>query len=414
MKDEQDAIKQNGTSAERVAYLIAGYLRQTLNEKEHDELDDWMTASDENQQLFEELTDPVTIEKGLKEYNKPGTEAALKKIKERIKFEPAVKTKKTGIKRIVYSIAASVIIIAGSFFIYKVLFKKDKTISIVSEQGIEPGGNKATLTLTNGRTIDLSSTKNGLIDSTEGSEVLKTGEGQLSYEDNKKEVSGEHILTTPAGGQYKVILPDGSMVILNASSSLKYPVVFNEKERVVELEGEGYFEVAPHPRPLSTSGEGGTKTPFIVKLKNGAQVEVLGTHFNIMAYDDERNIEATLLEGRVVLRQAQGDNQSRELVPGDQGRMVNGEWSVVSGADTSAVVAWKNGKFQFKDAPIETIMRQVARWYNAEIVYEGKVNYHFNVTTIYRNEPLRELLDVLEKTNRVHFSVEGKKVIVKE
>jgi transmembrane sensor len=412
MKDEQDDINKGGElSEERVAYLIAGYLRQTLSEEEHDELDDWMTASDENQEMFEDVTDPAKIEEGLREYDWHNAEAALERIKRKIKFAKPAR-KKGNIKRITaYSIAASIILIAGIFIVYKTVVKKDKEIIIASDGNIKPGGNKATLTLTNGKTIDLANAKNGLLDSTEGIEVLKTAEGQLSYEEGKKESKGEHILTTPAGGQYKLILPDGSLVILNSSSSLKYPVVFDDKERVVELTGEGYFEA--HPQTPSRR-EGASKTPFIVMLKNGAQVEVVGTHFNIMAYDDEKDIEATLLEGKVRVGSRESGVVSRELVPGQQAKKgVNGEWSVVSGVDTNAVVAWKNGRFQFKDATIETIMRQVARWYDAEIVYDGKVNYHFNVTTIYRKEPLSELLDVLEKTNRVHFSVEGKRIMVR-
>jgi transmembrane sensor len=281
---------------------------------------------------------------------------------------------------------------------------------------IQPGGNKATLTLTNGKTIDLETAKNGLIDSTNGSDVLKIADGQLSYEGNSKEKTGEHILSTPAGGQYSVTLPDGSRVWLNSKSSLKYPIVFDEKERVVELEGEGYFEVAHLTPSSSPDGEGNRNVPFIVKLKNGSSVKVLGTHFNVMAYDDEGSVKTTLLEGKVIVRSQEsgGTVRSQELEPGEQGiREGSSEWRVVNSIDTNAVIAWKNGRFQFKDATIETIMRQVARWYDAEIIYEGKIDFHFNATTIYRSEPLEKLLEVLEETNRVHFRVEGKKVFVR-
>jgi transmembrane sensor len=412
--------KQYGEElATRVAWLVAGYLQQTLSEKEHDELDNWITASDENQQLFEGLTDPEVIEKGIRKMDETDTESALEKIKLKIHFTPT-KTD-SGKRRIwVYGIAASVLLFVGLFIVYETMLKTKKNetgISGINE--IQPGGNNAMLTLANGEVINLKEARNGLIDSMGGIDVLKPAEGQLNYEQTGAGGNGFHILTTPTGGQYSVLLQDGTRVWLNAASSLKYPASFNGKERVVELSGEGYFEVVPHPQPFSTGGEGGTKTPFIVKLKDGVQVEVLGTHFNINAYSDEAMINATLLEGRVSLRHfgnlnAQEGNQSRELLPGQQaGVDVNGKWSVISKVDTSEAVAWKNGKFQFKDATIETIMRQVARWYDAEIVYEGKVDYHFNATTIYRSEALSKLLELLEATNRVHFRIEGRKVIVR-
>jgi ferric-dicitrate binding protein FerR (iron transport regulator) len=411
-------MKPDGTDqyseeqANRLAYLVAGYLRQTLSEKEHDELDEWLTTSDENQRLFEELIDPVAIKKGLNDYYIPDTKAALKRIKKKLKFttSPAEKTHKK--QRIIrYSIAASVLLLISLAILFVSKDYNDSMDNVLTEkQDLPSGGNRATLLLANGKLIDLEKIKNGLIDSAEGPDVLKTSEGQLSYEPGKDLGKGHHILTTPAGGQYSVALPDGTRIWLNASSSLKYPVVFDEKERVVELTGEGYFEVKKEKPADLTGMELGRR--FIVKLKNDVKIEVLGTHFNIMAYDDEQVIQATLLEGSVNVKSiAMGDL----IGAGEQSTILkDGFIRSQRNADTSMVVAWKNGRFQFKDAPIETIMRQVARWYNAEIVYEGNVDYHFNATTIYRSEPLSKLLGVLEATNRVHFKIEGKRVFVRE
>ena len=434
--------------AERVAWLIAGFLRQTLSEKEHDELDEWVGASDENLRLFEELTDPGNIEKGLKQYSEPDTATALKKAMNKAGLADETLAGKKR-KRALFtplSIAASIVLLTGTIIFLVLNQKKNKPgIVQIEKKDLSAGGNRATLTLTNGKVIDLANAKNGLIDSTNGSDVLKAADGQLSYESNlSKTGEGFHILTTPAGGQYKVTLPEGTRVWLNAGSKLKYPVRFDDEERVVELEGEGYFEVRPLPKSLS-EGEGLSNTPFIVKLRKGTKVEVKGTHFNINAYEDEKTIETVLLEGKVEVswlaspnqnqravngsydsQRSTGGNQktpldkgsdiySEVLKPGQKSNLgVNGEWSVVDGADTSMTVAWKNGKFQFKDATIEMIMRQVARWYDAIVVYEGKIDYHFNVTTIYRNEPLSVLLKVLEATKKVKFEMEGKKVIVRE
>jgi transmembrane sensor len=401
--------------ASRIAYLISGYLRQTLSEKEHDELDEWMTASDDNQRLFEELTDPKNIEKGLKEYGAPDTEAALKRIKRKIQFTSRPAKQKSISKKILrYSIAASIVLIAGTIMIFLLMNKKDKPeISKTEKVDIQPGGNKARLMIANGKVIDLEKARNGLLDSAEGNEVLKTAEGQLSYESNTNKAKGYHILTTPVGGQYQVTLPDGTRVWLNAESSLKYPVVFGG-ERVVELTGEGYFEAAP-----SDSPQGGGLGTFVVKLDNGTEVRVLGTSFNIMAYNDEAEIKTTLLEGRVKIGRwplAVGPEIiSIELKPGEQAQAdKSGSIKVNTDVNVDEAVAWKNGQFKFKDQPIEVVMRQVARWYDAEVVYEGKkTDYHFNAT-IYRKEPVSKLLELLEATNRVHFVIEGKKIVVRE
>lgn len=413
-----DSNEQYGEEqANRIAYLVAGYLRQTLSEKEHDELDNWIAGSDENQVLFEELTDPVMIEKGLREMDAINTEEALERIKSKIHF--ALKKTSAGKRRILqYSIAASILLLAGLFVVYKTVLKPNKNeTGITAMKDIPAGGNYAMLTLANGQTINLKAVGNGTIYNEQGTIVNKTNEGEINYETTGRggtEVK-YNVLITPAGGQYKVVLPDGSKVWLNASSSLKYPLVFEEKERVVELTGEGYFEI----KPLSHKGGSGN-IPFFVKTGN-MKVEVLGTHFNINAYADEPTIKTTLLEGRVHVSWQRTAKDLRiyvheaELEPGEQTQAGSDELKVISRdkVNVDEVIAWKNGKFQFKDEPIENIMRQLSRWYDAEIVYEGKkTDYHFNAT-IYRNEPVSKLLQLLEATERVHFSIEGKTIVVR-
>ncbi|HSU26797.1 MAG TPA: FecR domain-containing protein [Chitinophagaceae bacterium] len=390
----------NEEQAQRTAWLIAGYIRQTLTEKEHDELDDWVTASDANQRLFEELVNPKFIEKGLAEMAGTDSQAALDKIKLRLHFKPERPIKK---KLITYGIAASLVILVGLFFLFILMDKKaDPGKPGLTENTIQPGGNYAVLKLANGQTINLYDAKNGLIDSSGGSEVLKTADGQLSYEKEGKAGNEIHTLTTPAGGQYNILLADGSRVWLNASSSLTYPVTFSGKTREVTLTGEGYFEIANVSQHTAAGEE---KIPFIVDVR-GRRVEVLGTHFDINAYEDETTINTTLLEGKVRI----GDE---ELSPGEQAQLdPNGKITILQNINTAEAVAWKNGQFQFKDALIEPIMRQVKRWYDAEVVYEGKVDFHFNAT-IYRKEPVEKLLHILEETNRVHFKIDGKKIIVK-
>ncbi len=416
MKEDPNDIAGNPEQqAARIAYLVAGFLQQKLTEPEHDELDEWITASDENQRLFEQLIDPQQIKEGMAQRGTVDTEAALKRIQTKLATtQPAIAKQRAMWYR--YAVAASVILLAGIAITYQYMKQETKknNVTAISET-LQPGGNHATLTLSNGRAINLSEAKNGLLDTINGSDVLKTADGQLSYESSEAiaDKGEQHILSTPSGGQYSVTLPDGSRVWLNAASSLKYPVVFNDKERVVELSGEGYFEISPL---LTSPGGGGTgKTPFIVKV-DGMEVEVLGTHFNVNAYTDEAGIATTLLEGKIKVGswQLAVDSKQPEIIlnPGEQAKRDDkGNIIVNKNVNTESIVAWKNGEFEFKDEPIESIMRQVARWYDATIVYKGKVDYHFNAT-INRKEPVSKLLELLAKTKRVQFSITDKTIIV--
>lgn len=412
MKDIEGNNREE--EAQRIAYLTAGFIKRTLSDAEHDELDAWITASDANQRLFEELISPEGIAKGLQERNAIDTEAALQKIKEQIRFQPK-EEKKGKLFQLFYRVAAAVVLIAGGYLIYTMMNRKPNDEQVtVQTNAIQPGGNYALLTLGNGKQIRLADMKNGLIDSTDGSEVLKVADGQLSYVDNQQSNEEQHLLTTPIGGQYNVLLPDGSRVWLNAASSLKYPVSFHGKERVVELTGEGYFEV----KPLAPKGVQ-EKMPFIVKV-NGIEVEVVGTHFNINAYKDDAVIRTTLLEGSVyvrhetvgVSRQSGGVSEEVILQPGEQAvAAANGVITLNKAINTEEIIAWKNGWFYFKDASIEFVLQQAARWYNIEVVYQTKINQHFNAEVL-RSESIEKLLKLLELTGAVHFNIKNKTIYV--
>ncbi len=426
MKDIEGNNREE--EAQRIAYLTAGFIKRTLNDAEHDELDAWITASDANQRLFEELISPEGIAKGMQERNAIDTEAALQKIKEQIRFQPQ-EEKKGKVFQLFYRAAAAVVLIAGAYLIYTMMNRKPNDEQVtVQTNAIQPGGNYALLTLGNGKQIRLADMKNGLIDSTDGSEVLKVADGQLSYVDNEQTNEEQHLLTTPIGGQYNVLLPDGSRVWLNAASSLKYPVSFHGKERVVELTGEGYFEVKPLASRMSGTGSKGgqEKMQFIVKV-NGIEVEVVGTHFNINAYKDDAVVKTTLLEGKVKVRRKPGgdgresavgrreeEGVSGEVIlqPGEQAVAgMNGVITLNKGINTEEIIAWKNGWFYFKDASIETVMQQAARWYNIEVVYQIKIKQHFNAEVL-RSESIEKLLKLLELTDAVHFKIENKTIYV--
>jgi ferric-dicitrate binding protein FerR (iron transport regulator) len=267
-----------------------------------------------------------------------------------------------------------------------------------------PGGNKATLLLGDGAVVDLGNAKNGLIRNAAGTRIDKK-DGQLIY-DASAAATGSiaarapemNTIQTPRGGQYQLILPDGTKVWLDAASSLSYPTAFTGKERQVQLKGEAYFEVAEDKNK-----------PFTV-LAGDVRVNVLGTHFNVMAYDDENAIKTTLLEGAVKVTRGQA---SHLLEPGQEASCdkASGSFRTLD-VDADEAIAWKNGYFRFAGVPIETVMRQIARWYDVEVEYQGTTSEHFR-GTISRSSNVSEVFKMLELTGAVHFSIEGKKIIVK-
>lgn len=278
---------------------------------------------------------------------------------------------------------------------------------VTYKNDIAPGKNTATLTLANGKTIMLSDAKNGVI----------VGANNLTYNDGSKItarhpelVSGPpHSLiaaTTPRGGTYQVILSDGTKVWLNADSKLEFPSQFNGKERKILLDGEAYFEVTKDK-----------EHPFIVESR-GQLVEVLGTHFNINAYEDEAAVKTTLLEGsvRVAIGGRHPDLRQDDVVlkPNQQAQVSEKGIKVMDNADIEDITAWKNGYFKFGEN-LESIMAKVSRWYDVEVIYEIRPdpNFVFN-GEISRNKNLSQILDMLEYTGNVHFKIEGRKIVVKK
>ncbi|HJY23957.1 MAG TPA: FecR domain-containing protein, partial [Hanamia sp.] len=219
-------------------------------------------------------------------------------------------------------------------------------------------------------------------------------------------------LTNPAGSRVvNLTLEDGTKVWLNSKSSLRYPTAFSGKERNVEITGEAYFEVSRISSSSAVSGE--ASMPFHVNV-SGIEVEVLGTHFNINSYDEEGSVKTTLLEGSIKV------NKNRETVllkPGQQAQITllrsTNEPIRVSTPDLEEVMAWKNGQFTFHNTGLDAILRETARWYNVEVVYVDKINDHYTVN-VPRNIPVSQLFKFIEMSGGVHFSIEGKKIMVKK
>jgi ferric-dicitrate binding protein FerR (iron transport regulator) len=281
-------------------------------------------------------------------------------------------------------------------------------MSSVYGEDAPAGGNKASLTLANGQTFDLATITQNNLQSQPGTMIDKD-KGEITY--NKVTEKGAqipyNILRTPLGGQYKIVLPDGSKAWLNAASSLKYPTAFSGTHRYVEMSGEVYFEIEPNK-----------KMPFQVKVTDtkakgkDMEITVLGTHFNISSYGDEPTMQTTLLEGSVRVSK---DNIVKVLRPGQQAQVLtNGPARdiAINKVDPESVVAWKEGRFEF-NGNIREIMRQISRWYDLDVRYEGDVERKSFAGTISRKNNVSEVLKMLELTGGIQFRIEDRKITVR-
>ncbi|WP_316843987.1 FecR family protein [Pedobacter psychrodurus] len=300
--------------------------------------------------------------------------------------------------------AAAILLVLCSFGLYFYLNRTKVDNQIASsdkhfKNDIRPGGNRALLTLGDGSEIVLDDASNGQLAIQSGVRITKTAEGRLLYSVADTHSSGLptfNTISTPKGGAYQIELPDGTRVWLNAGSSLKFPANFPSSERKVDLQGEAYFEVAKN-----------ALKPFKVEC-NRQEITVLGTHFNVNAYANEKQIKTTLFEGAVRLN-AKGA-VSRALKPGEEAAFSSGKF-LISRTNGEESIAWKKGIFQFEDADIATIMRQLERWYNVEVEYRGNISEDTFRGKISRNVNLSQVLEILE-VGGVKFDIEGKKIIV--
>lgn len=281
---------------------------------------------------------------------------------------------------------------------------ESKNNQATAQQKIVPGSNKAILTLGDGKQVELNGDTEGKIADQGNVTVNKTSSGQLIYQLHEKSsavITGAPIfnqITVPRGGQYEVILPDGSKVFLNAATTLKYPAAFLPNERKVELSGEAYFEVSKDQN-----------RPFKVNIANKQEVEVLGTHFNIAAYQEDGLIKTTLFEGAVKLKNNSGQvilKPGQMTIGGKDGKIE------VSMADLEQVLAWKKGLFVFNDQRLEDVMKMVCRWYDTEVVYKDEVGAKKLWGTVSKYKTIEELLDKIAFTSGIHYKIEGRRVVL--
>jgi ferric-dicitrate binding protein FerR (iron transport regulator) len=307
------------------------------------------------------------------------------------------------------SVAASIILIiaTGTFLFFNKPNQKDKLVAVNRQQGLKndiaPGHDNAILTLANGATIVLDSASNGEL-AQEGSVKVLKMDGQVSYAGN--DAAGQVVyntMSTARGNQYQLQLADGSKVWLNAASSIRFPTVFTGNERRVEISGEAYFEVAHDAaKPF-------TVTYTATSSGEKGEVQVLGTHFNINSYADEAEVKTTLAEGKVKVTQAAG---SVLLAPSEEAVFSkSGNELIVKPADVEEAIAWKTGMFEFHDADIQNIMRQLSRWYDVDVNFSGPISGKLFNGSIRRKATLSQALEIL-KLAGVAWSLQGKTVTI--
>lgn len=304
-------------------------------------------------------------------------------------------TKKLWPKILIAAAVATMIASTGILFFNNK--QEAATDQIAKTNDVAPGHQGATLTLASGKSIRLADAAKGELAEEAGVTITKSSNGQLVYEikGSKTEPNKLNTLSTAKGETYQVRLPDGSLVWLNAASSLTYSATLIESGvRRVKLDGEGYFEIAKDK-----------SHPFIVATEK-QEIKVLGTHFNVNSYNDELETKTSLLEGSVKI------NEASEIKPGEQAITNSSKKTRIAVADVDNAIAWKNGKFIFEEENIESIMRKLSRWYNVEVIYQGDFSNKTFDGSISRSDNISKILEKITFTQAVHFKIEGRRIYI--
>ena len=389
------------TAAERHLYLVTQYYAGTATAAETRELSDLLQQEEHRAMIVQHLETLAATTPASDHITDAQLEAGLQAIL------PVTHTRVVPMRRYWTGVAAAVLLLAITGSSYY-LFQQQRRAAIARQQSntteIAPGHDGAILTLANGKKIVLDSAGNGVIAAQGNNAVIKNN-GQLIYQGDATDTAASlmNTLTTPRGRQFALVLPDGSKVWLNAASSIRFPAAFRPSERTVAVNGEAYFEVA------KVNDAQGKRIPFKVNINQHATVEVLGTHFNINAYTDENSIRTTLLEGSVKMTDGR---QSALLAPGEQAILSAQHITLNRSADIAEATAWKNGTFTFNGrTDLAEVMLQLSRWYDVEIIYEGKVPDISFTGEMQRGLSLQQVTSGFSSMG-VHFKIEGRKIII--
>lgn len=410
--------------------LLVKRLRNELTAQEAAQLQEWTTRSVHNQALYDRLSDveevAILLAKMDEFDEKKGWDYVMQHAHKIKTAEPKAPVHRVHfLKTAWFKYAAAILLVVAAGTIYFFIHTSQSKMEVASTQpsplpkeDVLPGSDKAILTLSNGQQVQLNNATSETIK--DGTLSIENNDGQLSYSpggtlspagagDGSREARTVYnTMSTPKGGQYKLTLSDGTKVWLNAASSINYPTAFNEKTREVNITGEAYFEVAKNQ-----------SKPFIVTVasadkdagrtqENDIRITVLGTHFNINSYPDEPSTKTTLLEGKIKVSK----NQKTTILSPGQQAVIKQDITIDTSIDPEQTIAWKNGVFNFNNADLSTVMRQLERWYDIEVEYRGKTDQQFKFQgKLQRSLSLQQILKVLEKLE-VKFKLEGKKLIV--
>jgi ferric-dicitrate binding protein FerR (iron transport regulator) len=387
--------------------LVKNITKTPLSDEETRQLDEWTNASDENARFLAQIRDESKLAVELHILQNIHPQDIWNRLQnDLLQQESEIKPgerRRHVIRLFSKYAAAAAIIVAILIPIYRwqrgIKPVRIEQHDIVLKADLPPASNKATLTLADGSVIALHDSVHGVIARQSGNTVRIDDNGELAYLPSGNNAGSftnvVNTVRTPNGGKMHLVLPDQTQVWLNAGSAITYPVSFNGGQRRITLEGEAYFDVTADPH-----------RPFFVQTGN-TSIAVLGTRFNIRSYKDDERSVATLVSGKISVS---ANGKMAELKPSRQA-VITREGMVLADADTTEATAWKDGIFSFKAETIEGVMREVARWYDVQIEYKGKVDRHFTAV-ISRDVPLSKLLGLLQKTGSVHFTVNGRAIIV--
>ncbi|SJZ84070.1 FecR family protein [Sediminibacterium ginsengisoli] len=390
----------------RVAELIGKYLKGTISPEEMAELEVWVNETEGSVEFMREVTNAEKLQQEIDSYDQINLDEKWERL-----VEKALVRERANKKRIAgftwLNVAAVVIVLlVGGFLLYQP--KETGLVNVKNGQAmidndVAPGTRKAELILSDGSVVEL----NGKVKSnlSDDGTSIQNGVSGLKYEASEGNAQVLNTLKIPRGGEFQVTLPDDTKVWLNSGSTLTYPIRFPGKERRVQLSGEAYFEVkALH------AGSNKSRVPFVVEV-DGAEVQVLGTHFNVQAYPSEKMIKTTLLEGSVKVR-----NEIADLLikPGERALLpVAGGRGTIEHADSEAAVAWKNGLFLFSNTSLKEVMEQISRWYDIDVNYNSDFQFPKYFTgEIRRDTPMSKLLEMIEMTGIAKFKLDQRTVTV--
>jgi transmembrane sensor len=382
-----------------IGALLAKY--PDLSPEEQAVFNAWL-KQEGHEALWKELKEPAYMQQRLAEWATLEEKKRLYREKLYTKIGVVVPFRKRRMMWVWYAAAASIILILSIGYLWMYKDTKKETAAITPQPvqpAVAPGSFKARLTLSDGRIIYLDSAALGKL-ATQGNTNIENKDGQLVYDPGKTNGDNNKVLyntlTTGKGESYSVLLADGTQIWLNAASSITYPLSFPGNDRKVQITGEAYFDVQKN-----------AAKPFIVQM-GGTEVKVLGTEFNVNAYPEEANITATLIKGKIQLTQG---TKTTQLIPGQQAVSAGGDITLIPDADLEKATGWKKGLFVFKGDNVQTIMKQIARWYDVKIEYRGAIAADRFYGMLSRDQPLNTVLEVLEKNN-IHFRLQDRTIIV--